>query len=163
MVLAAALLALSQPASPAPGTKFVGKFQDWALYEHDTPQIKTCFVLAIPRSSEPAGARRDSIYFYISAWPREGVKSEVSVKVGYPIKKGSEVLVTVGSDVFRLFAREERAFVAEPAEELKLLDALRKGSIMVVQGTSERGTVTKDTYSLAGTAQALQALASSCD
>jgi hypothetical protein len=160
--LAVFLPALSFAATATPGAKLVNRFNDWALFDHDTPQMRTCFVLLGPKSSEPAAAKRDSIYFYVSAWPREGVKSEVSVKVGYPLKKGSEVTVTVGANTFKLFTRDDRAFIAEPADEQKLLDALRKGSTMVVQGTSERGTVTKDTYSLAGAPRALQTLLSTC-
>jgi hypothetical protein len=163
LLIAAALPAVAPPAASVQGTRFLARFSDWGLYAHDSPQTKTCFLLAAPKSSEPAAARRDSIFFYISAWPREGVRSEVSVKIGYPFRKGTDATVTVDGESFKLFTREERAFVADATEEQKLVEALRKGSSMVVQGLSERGTTTRDTYSLAGTTQALQALGSSCN
>ena len=78
------------------------------------------------RSSRPT-AKRGPIYFYISAWPKEGVKTEPSIKVGYPIAADKEMTVTVGADTFKLFAKGERGFVSEAAEETKLLDAMKSG------------------------------------
>ena len=98
----------------------------------------------------------------VAAMPSASVKTEISVKVGYPLKKDSEVTVTVGKDAFKLFASSERAFVSDPAQETKLIETMKKGSSMQVQGTSERGTTTTDTYSLTGLAQAMQALAELC-
>jgi Invasion associated locus B (IalB) protein len=143
-------------------TKLVNTFSDWSIYSFDSPQARVCFAAAAPKSSEPARARRDVILFYISAWPKDGIKSEISVKIGYTFKKDSDVTVTIGGTVFKLFTADERAFVQDAGEEQNLLDALKKGSSMVVEGTSARGTVTKDTYSLSGVSQALQALASGC-
>ena len=56
----------------------------------------------------------------------------------------------------------DRAYIADAGEEQKLIFAMRKGSTITVVGTSERGTTTTDTYSLAGISQALQAVATNC-
>jgi hypothetical protein len=143
-------------------TKLINKFDDWTLYAHQSSQSKICFASGSPKTSVPAGARRDAIVFYISAWPNQDVRSEVSVKIGYPFRKGSDATVTVGTATFKLFTKDDRAFVADPAEETKLIEAMKKGSSMVVQGVSERGTATTDTYSLSGFTQALQALRAGC-
>jgi invasion protein IalB len=90
------------------------------------------------------------------------VKTEVSIKLGYPARKGADITVTVGTSAFKLFATGDRAFVADATEELKLVEALRKGTSLTVQATSERGTQTKDTYSLQGLNQALQAMVAGC-
>ncbi len=148
--------------APAQITRLMNKFNDWSFYAYESPQTKICFAAAQPKSSEPAKAKRDAIMFYVSAWPKDGVKSEISIKNGYTFKKGSEVVVTIGGAIFKLFTKDERAFVADPAEELKLIETLRKGSSMTVEGTSERGTATKDTYSLTGLPQALKAVTTGC-
>jgi invasion protein IalB len=44
----------------------------------------------------------------------------------------------------------------------KLVQAMVKGSTMVVQGTSARGNNTKDTYSLSGFTRAYQAIRQAC-
>jgi invasion protein IalB len=146
----------------AQGAVETGKFGEWILHQSDDGTRKICFAATQPKEKDPPGANRAKTLLYISAWPKDGVKSEVSFKLGYPIKAGTEVTVTIGKDAFRLFAKDERAYVADQTEELKLIDAMKKGSKLVVQATSERGTGTTDTYSLAGLAQALQAMAASC-
>jgi hypothetical protein len=160
--VAAALLVLSASHADAQAVKLVSRFNDWNVYAHESAATRICFATSQPNATEPAGARRDPIYFYVSAWPKEGVKSEVSVRIGYPFRKGSAVTVTIGDTAFNLFTDNDKAFVADPNAELKLLEAMKKGSVMVVRGTSERGTQTKDTYSLTGVAQALQKVTAGC-
>ncbi|MGZ8996253.1 MAG: invasion associated locus B family protein [Rhodospirillales bacterium] len=43
-----------------------------------------------------------------------------------------------------------------------MLDAMRAGRQMVVKGTSTRGTLTTDTYSLNGFSTALQSIDKAC-
>lgn len=139
-----------------------GKFSDWSLNLANDADQNICFAATLPRTKEPPGANRGKTLLYISAWPKDGIKSEVSVKLGYKIKPGSEIIVVVGDDTFKLFPNDERAFVADATEELKLLEAMKKGTKLVVKATSARGTATTDTYSLVGLGQALQALAQRC-
>jgi invasion protein IalB len=141
--------------------RLVSKHGDWTLYESEGA-ARVCFISSEPRDSEPKGASRDVIHFYISGWPTQNVASEISIKIGYNLKRGSDVNVTVGNSSFKLFAADDRAFVANAEDEGRLLDALRKGNTMTVQGTSERGTVTKDTFSLAGVSSALQSMTTAC-
>ena len=161
ILVGSALFALLAGSAAAQSVRLVSKHANWTLYASDgSPTI--CFISTQPQSTEPKGASRDSIHFYVAGWPRDKVANEISVKIGYPLRRGSEVTVAVGTTTFKLFAANDRAFVASADDEAKLLDALRKGSSMVVQGTSERGTTTKDTYSLAGISQALQNMTSAC-
>jgi invasion protein IalB len=52
--------------------------------------------------------------------------------------------------------------VREPADETRLLDAMRKGAKLAVAGTSKKGTKTKDVYSLKGFADALEQMHQAC-
>ncbi len=70
--------------------------------------------------------------------------------------------VTIGNETFSLFPKDERAFVADSTQELKLVEALKKGSKADVTATSARGTETTDTYTLTGLKQALSELAKKC-
>jgi hypothetical protein len=134
----------------------------WGLYADSATPKQVCFLAAQPQAVEPVGANRGPIYFYISAWPKDGVKAEPSAKVGYPINAESDMSVTIGTDTFKLFAKGERGFVAEPAEEQKLIETMKKGTTAIVKATSTRGTTTTDTYSLSGISTALQKMAETC-
>jgi len=155
-------LALASGAVTAQSVKTIGTFSSWTTFTHGEAASLLCFATSQPSKQEPANAKRDPAFIYVSSWPKDGVKAEISVKIGYALRKGSDVTLSIGSTNFKMFANGDRAYIADATEELKLLDAMRKGSTMTVQGTSERGTSTTDTYSLAGISQALQAVATNC-
>lgn len=146
----------------AQGATVAGAYGSWSLYTTDAGATKLCFIAAQPSERAPPNANRATTLFYVSAWPKDGIRSEVSIKLGYPIKPASEVTVAVGKDTFKLFPKDERAYVADTTEELKLIEALKKGSAAAVSAVSARGTATTDTYTLSGVKQALQALATTC-
>jgi hypothetical protein len=160
---ATAILALALAGTASAQTvDLVEKQGSWSLYADKAEPKSICFIAAQPAAVEPLGANRGPIFFYISAWPKEGVKAEPSIKVGYNVKPGAEISVTVGTDTFKLFVKGERGFVQDPNDELKLLEALKKGSNAFVKSTSARGTATTDTYSLSGLTAALDKLAATC-
>ncbi len=159
---AAAFCALGAAQAAAQTVELVETQGAWSLYADSATPKQVCFIAAQPQAVEPLGANRGPIYFYISAWPKDGVKTEPSVKVGYPVGAGKDMTVTIGTDIFKLFASKERGFVSDPTEELKLVEAMKKGSTAIVKATSARGTSTTDTYSLSGLSQALQKMATAC-
>ena len=136
------------------------KFKDWTAYASATPKV--CFAVAQPKSTNPPKIKRGPIFFYVSRWPADNVEGEVSVKMGYPFKEGAKVTVVVGSDKFELFTKEEGAFVDKTDVEKNLVEALKKGGKMKIEGTSMRGTKTSDEYSLDGVAEALDRMAKEC-
>lgn len=158
------LATLTLQAAPVrgEGTVVAGKYNDWTLHINEGKSHKICFITSEPSAKEPSGANRAATLLYVSAWPKDGIKTEVSVKLGYTVKKGSEIKVTADKDIFKMFAKEERGFVEDATQELKLIEAMKKGSTLIVQATSDRGTGTTDTYSLSGFTQALQSLTDNC-
>ena len=160
--MATAALALWAASVAAQGTRVVAKHGVWSVLANDADAAGSCFAAATPKSSEPAGADREPAYVYVSAWPKEGVKTELSLNSGYLFRKGSVVTVTIGPVNFALFTAGDRAYVADPTAELKLIDAMKKAPSMSVQGVSEHGTSTRDVYELAGLTQALAAITKGC-
>lgn len=161
MVIALATVALAR-ASQAQTTQPVAKHGQWTAFAHGKGGERLCFVSAQPTKQVPTAAKRDPAYIYVSSWPKEGVAAEVSVKLGYTARKSADVVLTIGKATFKLFTNGERAYVADGAQEQKLVEAMKSGALLTVKATSERGTRTTDTYALSGFAQALQSLATSC-
>jgi hypothetical protein len=162
-IVAGLMIALGLPADlSAQGVVETGTYSDWILHQSDTPSGKSCFAASNPVQKLPAGANRGRVLLYVSAWPKDGVKSEVSAKLGYPINESSPLTATVGNEVFKLFAKGEHVFVLDQTQELKLIEAMKKGSKLVVNSTSKRGTNTIDTYSLIGLGRALKEMAAAC-
>lgn len=163
-LLSAAALLWAAPvaAQSSEGAVEIGRYNQWVLHQNAGNGEKVCFAAAQPQKKEPAGANRSAIVFYVSAWPKDGIKSEVSIKLGYPIKPDGPVSVMVDQNEFQLFAKDDRAYVADATDELKLIEAMKAGTWVVVKATSQRGTETTDTYSLMGVTKALQEMAKAC-
>lgn len=160
---AAVAIALGlSPAAANPSVERADSFGDWTLYADSAAPHQFCFVTSEPKSSEPAGASRDAPRVYVSAWPQDGVKSEVSFRMGFPVKKSAPGAARIAPVSFVLFGAADRVFVSDPTQELKLVEAMRKGAEMTVEATSDRGTVVTDVYSLSGLGQALQKLRDLC-
>ncbi|MGE0611877.1 MAG: invasion associated locus B family protein [Hyphomicrobiales bacterium] len=151
-------------ATPAysQAAKFVERFGDWMAYASDAGGKKICFAVSEPKDMKPKGVKRGPVYFYISEWPAEKVSGEISVKMGYPLKEGNDVEVKIGGDTFKLFVKDEGAYVESADTEKKLVEAMKKGSTMVIQGRSTRGTLTTDEYSLSGATAALDRSQTEC-
>jgi hypothetical protein len=168
------LLLLSGAALCAPSLAFaagqlpelLGGFKNWAAYSTGTGDAKVCYALSRPVSSEPKKAHRDPIYFLINDWPGRKAKAEPEIVPGYQYKDGSSVTVVVGSATFTFFTRNEGgaggAWVEAQADEQRLVEAMRASSEAIVTGTSKRGTLTHDTYSLAGLPDALDKAHAAC-
>ena len=99
---------------------------------------------------------------YISTRPKEQVAEEVSIDIGYPFKPGSDAMAAIGTATFEMYTDKEGAFIKNASEEKRMVDAMRKGSDLVVKGTSSRGTATTDTFSLKGITQALEKVGQDC-
>jgi invasion protein IalB len=155
--------AAQQAAAPGvPAAALQRRFLDWSAYRHEAGPQTICFAYSQPKDTEPKNVQRGPIFFYVSAWPRDGVKAEISIRVGYPIKKGAPAMLVIGNETFALFGKDDKAFVDNPSDELRLIEAMKKGGRLQVKAQSERGTATTDTYSLNGLAAALQHVAQSC-
>lgn len=156
--------ATAAPQANAP--TLLGTFKNWTAYTTGTGDAKICYALSQPKSSAPKNVSRDPMFFLVSDWPARKVKGEAEVVAGYPYKDGSKVDTDVGSDKFAFFTQNDgtdgNAWVEDLSREPNLVAAMRRGSQMTVTGTSSRGTLTKDTYSLSGISAALDKIHSAC-
>jgi Invasion associated locus B (IalB) protein len=159
--LGLSLAAASGPAFAQSATP-LGQFKDWGAYVAESGGGKVCYALSQPKSSQPTGANRDPVYFFVTSRPGSGVKNEVSIIIGYPYKPDSKASVVIGSDTFDLFTKDDGAWVENAAAESNLVAAMRRGANMIVNGTSARGTDTADTFSLSGISAALDKIAQEC-
>ena len=162
----ATAFAQNKPAKSDPSEQAVllGQFGDWGAYTASPGGRKVCFALSKPTSAvtEPAGRKRDASYAFVSTRPAEKVKNEVSVIVGYPQKAGVDASASLGSASYVMYTQNDGAWVKNAAEEAQMVEAMRKGSELVIKSISTRGTKSVDTYSLKGIGEALDKVAEEC-
>lgn len=155
---AAALLVLS--AVPAAAAEAVGTFEDWRAFAE--PNGEMCYMGSEPKKAEGNYTKRDDPFLLVTHRPKEKSIGVVSVVAGYTYKKGSEVSVTIGAQTFRMFTDGGNAWAYDAKDDRALIAAMKGGATMVVKGTSGRGTVTTDTYSLSGFTAAYAAIGKAC-
>ncbi len=162
LAIALAFAAFSGPALAQNAAMVMKEFGTWSLHQSRDASHNICYAVSKPTRKKPKKANRAAILFYVSAWPKDGVRNQISVKLGYPIDVKKPVTIQINANTFKLLARDERAYVYDATQELKLLEAIKNGSQMVVKATSKRGTQTTDTYSLKGASSALKSLTENC-
>jgi invasion protein IalB len=146
------------PAQPTP----LGQFGDWQAFQLGQTKGRSCFAISNPKERKPAGLNRDPATFFVTHRPGEGVKNEISLIVGFPMKDGSDASIKIGKSAYSLYTKEANAWVKNAAEEGTVISVMKKGKDLVFEGVSRRGNKTSDRYSLAGLSQALDAIAKAC-
>ncbi|MGO9007399.1 MAG: hypothetical protein ACLQIQ_22165 [Beijerinckiaceae bacterium] len=141
----------------------VASYGDWgAFVAMQGDKKKTCYALAQPKERTPAGLKRDPAYVFISNRPAENVHNEISIIMGFPMKDNGEAQAEIGTTRFELIAKGSNAWIKNPAEEGQFIQAMKKGSKLVIKAASTKGNLTTDSYSLAGLSQALERVQKEC-
>ena len=146
VILSTAVAASAQPTR-------IKQFDDWGVYSYGGGAAKRCYVLSVPTSAQPESVNHGENYFLVAP---EGSAMMPQAIMGYDLKSSSTIKVEIGSDTFTLVPKDNAAWVRDPAREPALVEAMRGGSEMTLQATSQRGTATTYSYSLKGVTAALK-------
>lgn len=149
----------AQAAAP----QMIGEYDDWVAYYYRDSAGPVCYMASTPKKDEGKYAKRGDIYAVITHRPNEKSFDVLNINAGYTYKPGSKVIIKIGTKTFdRLFTSEDKAWAVNEKVDKEIVAEMKRGSRMVVHGTSSRGTQTKDTYSLAGFSSAYRAITNKC-
>lgn len=138
---------------------FLGKFQDWEAHARTDGGAKVCYAATVPTKSEGKYTRRGDVFLLVSHRPADKMTGFVSLEAGYTYSKSSKIAARIGGASFPMFADGELAFAYDDGP---LVEAMIRGADLVVKGTSSRGTLTTDTFSLSGFTAAYKAASKAC-
>lgn len=163
-IICMALLVLTSSATfaKAESPALLGSFGNWKAYAYKEATGQVCFMSSTPTKAEGKYTKRGKIYAMIAHRPGEKSKDVFSYMTGYSFNTSSDIIVTIDSEKFALAGQGENAWTTSDATDQKLALAIQKGSRMTVEGTSARGTKTKDTFSLKGSGDAYAAISKAC-
>lgn len=156
--LAASAMIYAATASAEPNR--VSKHGEWTVFT-ETDGGKTCFIATIPTAQNPTSLSW-APQILITRGAITGGRNEPSIQAGYTYQEGSTVTLSIGSDSFSLFTDKDGAWVADIEPERRVVAAMKRGSLMIIKGTSERGNVTTDTYSLSGVTAGIKRITQLC-
>lgn len=140
----------------------LGRFRDWYAVAYVENGKKICYMVTQPTKSEGNYTRRGPAYVQVTRRQGDSVPDVVSFESGYPFKEASEVEVAVDGTKYTLFTDGQTAWAYDEDSDKALATAMAKGAKMIVKGTSSRGTLTTDTYSLLGFMAARRAITQAC-
>jgi hypothetical protein len=133
---------------------------DWRFIQ-ETDRAE-CYAIATPtsqeatRDGEPVEVARSDTVLYVVYRPAEGLRGQVAFTGGYPFAADTPVTLEVEGTEFTLLTRDEWAWPANAEADARIVEAFRDGSEAVLTGQSERGTVTRDTFSLVGFSRSVE-------
>ncbi len=156
-----ALIPLSTQATNLPTE--LGTYGDWTAYSYKEGKNLVCYIASTPKKDEGNYKKRGDIYAVVTHRPTDKTYDVVNFVAGYDYKKGSEVVVKIGTTTFHnLFTNGDNAWAPDVSTDKKLVQEMKRGQRMIVEGISSRGTKTKDTYSLTGFTNAYRAISAKC-
>lgn len=161
IALVASLLPSGAPAVAAEA-KRIGTFDAWSAFSFGDGQSKLCYVHSVPESSDGDYTRRGETYVQITHRPAEKSLNVIGITAGYVYKPGSEAEVEIDGNKHTLFTNGDGAWARDAKGDAALVAAMKAGNTMIVRGTSTRGTLTIDTYSLRGFTAAHNAINKAC-
>lgn len=156
--LAGLLVAVSMPLTAHAAARMVSQTGDWGVYSFKRDGKPVCYALSVPKEARPSDVDHGKNYFLIAQAEKGGGKEPEAI-LGYAVRAGSPVQISVGEKTFKMFVKDNTAWVSDAAREPELITALRSGSRMTLQATSARGTRTSYDYSLSGVTAALERVA----
>jgi invasion protein IalB len=163
-VLAAALVLAALPAAAQQRPQQaqpqrLGAHGNWTAATTQENGQKVCY--AFTRAARSDGAPGNRATVTLTVTHRPGGRDQVAASVGYPLSRGAESVMTVGTGEFRSYAVQgSSAFFQNGAQ---LMAAFRNGREAVVRtpGPPGRGAVT-DTFPLGGFSAAYEAISREC-
>jgi len=143
--------------------QLIGDYNDWSAYTFKEGKNTVCYMASTPKKDEGNYTKRGDIYAVVTHRPAEKSFDVVNFVAGYTLKSNAPFTVKIGKETFtKFFTDADKSWTINDDEDAKLVKAMFRGERMIVEGTSNRGTKTKDTYSLKGFAKAYKAINTKC-
>ena len=139
---------------------------------------KDCFIVsqsikdeAFRNGEKLSSVNRDRGLLYIYKSPNSEVGFEASFSAGYPLKIGGKFVLKVDGTKKIVFlaspkpqnSEEKNWAWTQVQDDKNLIEYLKVGNKAIMEAESHRGTITKDTFELAGFTKAIERLQKVCN
>lgn len=157
-----AITILSTAPALAQSVRLIGEFRSWSAYSATEQTGPVCFALTRPTEITPQPDGFTEAFLYLTNRPSIGVRNELNLVAGFTFAADTPASATVSGQTFELFTDKDAAWLKNPSENDNLAGALRAGSTVVVEGTTDAGIKVSQTYSLSGATAASRAIEGNC-
>lgn len=158
--IATVLVPALSGAAMAQSVKLLGEFRDWTAYTANESTGPVCFALSKSTEVSPSPDDFTEAWLYLTNRPSESVRNELNLVAGFMFAPDTPATATVSGQTFELFTDKDAAWLLDPNQNDNLAGALRAGSSVVIEGTSDKGIRIVETFSLSGATAASRAIES---
>ena len=164
--VAAALTIFAGTANAQESNNRVAGNTDWSVFTEPNP--KECWAVTVPketvntRGGKVVDVRRSEILLMVFFRPAANVAGQVAFTGGYPFATGRNITLDIDGRKFELVTKGEWAWPSSPADDARVLAAMKRGKAAKIFAESGRGTKTADTFSLLGVTAAVDEAARQC-
>jgi hypothetical protein len=155
-------IVLVPAVATAQQVRLIGDFRDWSAYSALDGVGNICFALAKPVEVVPQPDGFTAAYIYLTHRPAESVSNEINLVAGFAFAPDTPATLTVSGETFDLFTESDAAWLLDPARADGLASAMRAGTTLVMEGTSDKGIKIRETFSLSGATAASRAIDGEC-
>ena len=159
ITLLSTLLIFGTLFNAAYAQKLETSISDWNVMTMQKEGRTVCYIGSKPVDSTGTFKKRGEAFVLVTV--RDASTDEVSVTSGYPYAK-DQVSVDIEGKTFAMFSEEETAWAPDDKQDKTMIDAMKKGKLLVVKGTSQKETSSEDTYSLKGFSGAYKDMKKRC-
>lgn len=153
----AAVFALAGAAS-AQSVQLIGQFRDWSSYSASEGAGAVCFAMSRPAEVTPSPDGYTQAYLYLTHRPSENVANELNLVAGFEFAPDQPATLTIGGKSFDLFTQKDAAWLLDAGQNDNLAGALRAGTTLIIEGTTDKGILVTETFSLSGATAASRAI-----
>jgi hypothetical protein len=157
---AVAAVAFAAAPAAAQSVRLIGDYRDWSAYSALEGSAPLCFAMSRPIQVDPVPDGFTEGYLYLTNRPGEGISNEFNLVAGFPFAPDQTATATVSGQSFELFTEADAAWLLDPSLGDTLAGAIRAGSQIVIDGTSQAGLRVQQVFSLAGATAASRAIES---
>jgi invasion protein IalB len=157
------VVAMLLPVGSAAKSKDLGTFKRWSAHTFTEGGASVCSMWSQPTKASGDYTRRGEIFVFVTHRPTEKRLGRVSFEMGYPFAADAQLEVTIDKKkTFTLQTSGSIAWASGAQTNESLVRHLKAGKTLVAVGTSKRGTVTTDSYSLLGFSAGYEAISKAC-
>ena len=158
---AVAVLAFAGAAS-AQSVTSIGDFKSWSAYSASEGAGAVCIAMSKATDVTPPPDGYTQAYLYLTHRPSENVSNEINLVAGFEFAPDQPATLSVGGKSFELFTQKDAAWLLDQTQNDSLASAMRAGQSVVIEGTTDKGILVSETFSLSGATAASKAIDSGC-
>jgi hypothetical protein len=160
--IASVLVVAVSSAATAQSVRLIGEYRDWSAYSAVEGTDTICFAMSKPREVVPTPDGLTDAYLYLTHRPAENINHEFNLVAGFSFATDTTATVSVSGQSFDLFTENDAAWLLDPAQNDDLAGAMRAGTALVIDATTDKGIKVQETFSLSGATAASRAIDGEC-